>query len=138
MSIDLSKLTPAAWWVENENGDLGSDGSELPVNVLVGDQEDRVCQCNVGECEPVTNAAFIALARNAFDVAMRRGWGFTGINGHYWPIDPQEFHHVLIEFRGHFAGLSLPDWPDPFTALTEADKWMEEREVAKGGDHAAN
>jgi len=58
MSIDLSKLTPAPWIADRRE-------IEVPENFHIYDEG--------GHNEE--DAAFIALARNAFDVMMRRGWG---------------------------------------------------------------
>lgn len=67
-----------------------------------------------------TDAEFYLLARQAFDVMMRRGW-------YAYPA-------LLVGSQAwRVAGLSMPDdremdrlglfFSDPFTALVEADKW---------------
>lgn len=73
-------------------------------------------------------AAFYALARNAFDVLMRRRWlvecitppcdGFP--DGPGWTAS---FHGMYMDPNE----CMLPGgFPDPFTALVEADKWYRE------------
>ena len=114
MSIDLSKLTPAPWeCIADQNGYF---------NLCYG---PRVIAQFVhrDECE---SASF---ARNALDVMMRRGWHAEYRNVSYaekplrmaWvaAYHDNEDGHVLIT-----AG----DFPDPFTALVEADKWLTARE----------
>ena len=74
--------------------------------------------CSVSVAEFPGNAEFIALARNAYDVMMRRGWcaepkrdgqwGVRKFNNHFYPNGPQGV---------------VTSWPCPFTALVEADKW---------------
>lgn len=46
--------TPGPWWVLEEQDS---------VSVLIGDQDDRVCELHHGECLPFENANFIAHAR---------------------------------------------------------------------------
>ncbi len=96
--MDLTKLTPAPWhdeddYVFEEHG------------VCVAELRMR----SVGEESSATDAAFIALARNAFDVTIRRGWTAHLLFNNCWG--------VLQGKQG---------WPtagDPFTALVEADAW---------------
>lgn len=52
--------TPGEWW---SIGSMPTPGVEQDFNVVVGDQEDRVCECHEGECRPQENAEFIAAAR---------------------------------------------------------------------------
>ena len=72
------------------------------------------------------NFEFIALARNAFDVMMRRGW----IAVQHCMTPGQETWIVLNKFkvaveRGGNSGVYF-EAADPFTALVEADKWYKE------------
>lgn len=112
--MDLSKLTPAPW--EAVYG-LPSVDMRVYVPGEEGD-ERRYAICATEEKYVVgpepngddTDALFIALARNAFDVMMRRGWGVAKeLDG--WSV----FGNGIV--RGN------PGVPDPFTALVEADKW---------------
>ena len=73
------------------------------------------------------DAAFIALARNAFDVMMRRGWYPVFSPEHNrWTVCTQGLWNrmsgeLALSFRDatHFCG-------NPFAALVEADKWYAE------------
>lgn len=58
---------------------------------------------------------FIALARNAFDVLMRRGWHPSRDSAGGWWC---EYVHA----------------PDPFTALVLADEWYKTREGEEAGE----
>jgi hypothetical protein len=57
--------TPDEWWVLDGAGHESSvpDGS---LHILIGDQEDRVCEIHIGDCEGYerANATFIAASRN--------------------------------------------------------------------------
>lgn len=95
--IDLSKLTPAPWTSTADNGTNAA------------------------------NAAFVALARNAFDVMMRRGWGVTPA----YEKPPYDEFCVQDSADQQIRGLIAKTWPDPFTALVEADKWYKENVESK-------
>jgi hypothetical protein len=68
---------------------------------------------------------FCCLARQAFDVMMRRRWTsvpmLRGLGEHWWGVrlengaDPELKYIVESPTRGMFK--------DPFTALVEADEW---------------
>ena len=92
--MDLSKLTPAPWVI---GGDL-----------------------HLGETGWSTEFAdieFIELARNAFDVMMRRGW--NPVRGYYSDASLWAAEDV----DGTICDLHATD---PFTALVAADKWYRE------------
>jgi hypothetical protein len=72
------------------------------------------------------DAAFIALARNAFDVMMRRGWGIFRLKDETWRV--QDEFSLWLWNDGRFF-----DGPDPFTALVEADRWYRENVEGKTG-----
>lgn len=84
------------------------------------------------ECEPDLAALeFAALARNAFDVMMRRGW--CALRDEY--ADDPSAAWFLYYHRTNFLTreeLRLETWraehgfPDPFTALVEAERWYKE------------
>ncbi len=116
MPIDLSKLSPAPW-TANSFGE-------------VYDPEGRVADCGF-----VEDAEFIALARNAFDVMMRRGWiptRWLSVSGK-WGVFTDTGDGVPLELQ------KWPDdaWPDPFTALVEADRWLTAREQPPAAPPAA-
>lgn len=103
--MDLSKLTPAPWKCYLGAGG-GADGFRTSKSV----KKERNAE---------TDAEFIALARNAFDIMMRHpSWTLRAcLDGEYrayWHIEDD------LENRLGCGGY------DPFTALAEADKWYKE------------
>ena len=113
--MDVSKLTPAPWEAEEFDSDYGSGALYAkPHGRFIGVMGENY-----------TDAEFIALARNAFDVMMRRGWRVGKKPG---CVDA-----FVVESWQQVEGKILwsPVWPghvssDPFTALVEADKWYKE------------
>lgn len=85
-TIDLANLTPAPWI----SAPFKSDGSG-------------------GTWLDIADAHFIAIARNAFDVMMRRGWSVKCFQSGRWYVDNGSEY--------------LNSADDPFTALLEADAW---------------
>jgi hypothetical protein len=125
--IDLSKLTRAPWHANMGWHHGGAVSTPCGRIELGEDRED--------------DAAFIALARNAFDVLQRRGWSIC--REHLWgdPVRrnklawivrwPNYLDGKLGEIVGPL-GNELIWAADPFTALVEADKWY--REQVEGRD----
>ena len=110
MSIDLNKLTPAPWTPHRYMQPASGNRYALL---------DPSCQ---SYCDSKTDMEFAALARNAFDVMMRRGWmprryrdGTFGVQNEFgdWPIE-------LTGWKPKHQ------FSDPFTALVEADCWYTE------------
>jgi hypothetical protein len=91
--MDMSKLTPAPW---------GKDWHA------------------VEGCCSETDSEFIALARNAFDVLMRRGWAVAKHFDHWAVFYNDDDMTWVVPWD------QWPKWSDPFTALVEADKWYKE------------
>lgn len=138
--MDLSKLTPAPWhagrmdtvsydgdgtgpyknvYHDNPKGKMHL-GERLPDTVARGEGDADECRAN---------AEFIALARNAFDVMMRRGWQVLLIDGK-WHV----FDRILPDGKGFgwIGGVGAYEIPaDPFTALVEADAWYKANIEAK-------
>lgn len=112
MNIDLTKLSPAPWEAIVVDSEDGSYDIEDPRHVEVGNVNGK------------TDAEFIALARNAFDVQVRRGWfavpKYFNRPGTFW-IVRTSIPNCAIEWK---------EWPDPFTALVEADRWATDQENA--------
>jgi len=112
--MDLSKLTPAPW-------EAMYAGEQPCVKDVVG-PDSHLFQPDFGTD---TDAEFIALAREAFDVMIRREWWavprYSHRPGSFWivrsPNDIEPIDGLIDEIGG---------WPDPFTALVEADKWYKE------------
>lgn len=141
MSIDLKKLTPAPWRIKsNHCRRIYGNAGEPPV--LMNDF-DLVC-----EVDPVTinrglkvsefgtgkqfppveylydradaDAEFIALARNAFDILLRRNWSVIKEPGNVFSIQQ-------VGWDGRFHGFAN-SFNDPYTAVVEAEKWFVETE----------
>lgn len=110
--MDLSKLSPAEDWNSEIDRDRHMDDSGFWA--CTPERETRE--------EASVDAQFVDLARNAFDVMMRRKWSPMHVcqDDHSdeeqwgWKV----FSHGLAAYVGDPADL----WPDPFTALVEADK----------------
>lgn len=114
MSIDLSKLTPAPWEATRWRVCAGiGEGERIEVVCDTANNKETRTEANA------LKAAFIALARNAFDVMMRRGWHANLYKGS--PPEGGMWYVDVPEMR-----IAIPAWPDPFTALVEADKWYRE------------
>lgn len=120
--IDLTKLSPAPWDAVRISDDVavvvhkGGPASFTSIFHNTGNLDEWPWANE-------SDADFIALARNAIDVMMRRGWyaalereGF--VNRNKW---------IVREKTGMcVAGAGAVEYPDPFTALVEADKWYRE------------
>lgn len=117
--MNLENLTPAPWAVTGLVDELH----------IVGDYESKdhwdTWIAHMTQDDGQTDAAFIALARNAFDVMMRRGWAntrqFHADGKITWGADFCRF-----DPKSFFEFSNLPhanSFDDPFTALVEADKW---------------
>jgi hypothetical protein len=128
--IDLEKLTPAPW--QESAGIVSTETEPFP----------RLADCTWGDVDDdqtEANARFIALARNAFDVMMRRGWGVrqaqSGKRKGMWFAfegDGVALHKDAWDF-GRVQGLrdAVFFHADPLTALIEADRWYRENVEAK-------
>jgi hypothetical protein len=105
--IDMEKLT-AAPWVACDRSHWGHSPHEV---TGLWEQGGTMIASGISQH---SDAAFIALARNAFDVMIRRGWSATpiGKTGYWTVLDCVP--HLRIADR------------DPFTALVDADKFMKE------------
>ncbi len=123
--IDLTKLTPAPWTVEKQF----SNGCEITPHINGPDR--KWVALVVGSphlgFDPYPDAEFIALARNAFDVMMRRGWGVKRMPHKFarqWYVgfDSKGFDTILSREKTGYVHCHA----DPFTALVEADRWYRE------------
>lgn len=116
--MDMSKLSPAPWEAQ-----IVPDGALTAAAVLRvpwGGTKDTIY---FGQ--NLDDAEFMALARNAFDVMMRRGWGVVHrSSGWFVPIPDEGFWNETAFRKMRF--------PDPFTALVESDKWYREHVEGKG------
>lgn len=114
MSIDLTKLFSAPW--KRGEGDpytvVGAGGS--PILLSEWDNDDGIACLE-----------FAALARNAFDVQMRRGWETYRKNDGRWYVAMKGIENGAdryFQLYHHFPN----GWSDPFTALVETDAWYRE------------
>lgn len=78
-----------------------------------------------GPAQSVDDKEFAALARNAFDVMMRRGWTVKKLypDKSEWGIETRKGWWFENASQNGESMNSLCWYPDPFTALVEADKW---------------
>jgi hypothetical protein len=133
--FDLEKLTPAPWRVCPTRGEEDPEsGADTLIETTADVQYKAVVfmgwydGLHLGCTKP--DAAFIALARNAFDVMMRRGWNpLMTSNG--WSVSDFHRKRVYDKARTFRDWVLEQEWPDPFTALVEADRWMKEQEASK-------
>lgn len=114
--MDISGLAPAPWKASGchiESAPIHADGGRMVIYDEGGHND--------------VDAAFIALARNAFDVMMRRrweahwsaeGWWVDGEDKGYGGYDANDWHPGMFQ-----KWLDEYLWSDPYTALVEADKW---------------
>lgn len=124
MSIDLMRLSPAPWEADGFGSDEHGWGFGVVCKDTKGQGDFLVRAAEMSKAD----AEFCALARNAFDVMMRRGWWSVPQKcGETW-IAMNAFA-VQIE-RGGNTGIYFVS-PDPFTCLVEADRWFKEHVDAK-------
>lgn len=75
---------------------------------------------------------FIILARNAWDVMVRRGWGVHRRHPEGWVVSGMLGECHLSDAHLAFAEwVSMTIFQDPFTALVEADRWYKENVETK-------
>lgn len=123
--MDLEKLTSAPWEWHAEDGSLltlSQAGDDVAGHVLscapCGACQKRGAPC-LGPSK--ADAEFIALARNAFDVMMRRGWCPVLRDKGEWVVqDGEEWVYRFANYGGDGSRINAAD---PFTALVEADRW---------------
>ena len=119
MSFDPNKLTPAPWDA-NSNETALAVWHDSKVMVASGWSVHHSDKTPSTE-EKNANMAFIALARNAFDVMMRRGWhAYFDEAAQGWFLGG---HHGSLNAFSQSVGACFSD---PFTALVEADKFYRE------------
>ncbi len=114
--MDLGKSTMVTW----------SAGVAGNANLVAFDGED-IRPIAHFFCDEDRDRAVIA--SQAFDVMMRRGWtaGTDGV-GRGWYVSNRDMMKAIYDDN-------IPEpkriWPDPFTALVEADKWYAENIESK-------
>jgi hypothetical protein len=134
--MDLSKISPAPWQAD-ERVRCAAVYSGEKVNCF-DDLDDVICYKEFGEPASearIANWEFIALARNAFDVMMRRRWFVVPQS---WAFDEGKGAKIVRRWGVRGDGFDLDEIPrngtfsDPFTALVEADRWYKEYVDSKG------
>ena len=136
--IDLSKLTPAPLTARSKGQvTLHPSGQTItvPAHVVRLDKDDqgRNRTTMVADFhQSQADAEFHVIARNAFDIMMRRGWHASseikndgtvqwwvcGLDCGHGGYDSMDYHDG--EFEKY---LTNTRWPDPFTAIVSAEAW---------------
>lgn len=123
--MDLSKLPPAKLGIEKDPTELRrvalSYQHEYEPGEFASVWAAREMDWDFAE--------FIAIARAAFDVMMRRGWNpmLNPCDEKTWRVDMNDGTCFAYGHEDEFnEGVNPADWPDPFTALVEADRWYRE------------
>lgn len=68
--------------------------------------------------------------QQAEEIQMRRGWMVAPVDGYFASIKDTEYGTRWCVPNIHWPN-AVPYWPDPKTALIEADKWIREQEARK-------
>lgn len=115
--MDLTKLTPEPWEAVRQADlrTLQPTGTFVLAHGNLDIAEFR--KPSPGEAE--TNADFTALARKAFGVMMRRGWGTEAVTTS--EREPIVWRFTVVKHNGEPASDRV--FFDPFTALVEVDQW---------------
>lgn len=117
--VNLKKLTPEPW-IDKKS----VHGNKYRYIHFKGSSTEEYTTL---ELKP-TDARFIALARKAFGIMMRRGWQTYPLEDGWWEVANGD---------GKWWGEVLPPilaWSNPFTALVEADKWYVKNVERKSND----
>lgn len=130
MTFDPSKLRPLPLTVREEtwNGPR-TEGTGL---WLVEEADGN----GVATYQYPDDAEFHVLARQAFDVMMRRGWWACRIAGSTpieWRVSTYSEPSLTPTNSGFRSWCRSHAFSDPFTALVAADRWLREREVKADG-----
>ena len=114
MTFDLSKLSPAPWFLAQQGPMLSVCSEGQPI---IADMANYL-RANYRD-----DAEFIALARNVFDIMVRRGWWVAPLE----VVSPPR----TIWFVVGGIGTRRFNATDPFSALIAADKWYREHVECK-------
>jgi hypothetical protein len=117
--VDASKLSPAPWEANPSSWAHGK-GWVIGGKTKFGHDSIEVRMLGAGVSE--ANAEFIALARNAFDVMLRRKWGI-GKGSEGWFVSGILGEAHLSSAHADFVEKFLFDHQNPFEMLIEADAW---------------
>lgn len=120
--MDLSKLRPAPWHVERFRRSVGKEFFHY-YDLTYGPADDPAERFSVLDDSNLESEEaalrFAALARNAFDIQMRRGWGVENVDDGWrvnkWDADAEGSRFYLWVLK--------QSEPNPLIALVEAEKW---------------
>ena len=130
--LEIESLTPAPWVCDERVGTVGVFAGQPPECLThecprciasksaSWDTSTGISGWSWNDAD-IADMQFIALARNAFDVMMRRGWYSQKAKNEKFVT-----WYVWDESDSPAIKISVQDsakWNDPFTALVEADKW---------------
>lgn len=119
MALDLSKLTPAPWELVLQDWQ--------PPQLLAADKMSGLI--GTGHTESAeAMLQFAALARNAFDVKVRRGWSEIRIDGLWMAVDDRgrPIDDTWLVQHPDRTPTMQRFWPYPYISLVEANKWYRE------------
>ena len=120
--MDLNKLTPAPWEVIC---DVESGGFFIPsptgFPMLLPEEDDEEC---------LDQLRFCALARNAYDVKIRRGWSEMRVPKGWIVVRPTFADQGWQYFPVLHPGTVIYQFP--LVGLVEADNYQSKEEVAHG------
>ena len=138
--MDLEKLSPAPWIFDERVRCMAIYAG--PAVSCFDDLEETVAYIGWGVGGPPWEHArrradwsFCALARNAFDIMMRRGWSVDQIRpGGTWIVSNPAWAQREYPMYGKVFAKA----DDPFTALVLAEKWYIENAETTAMGRAAN
>ncbi len=113
--MNVSKISPAPWYLSKTKYDYSIVSEPSPP----GQNGILSLWCSghlTGDYKwNDDNGEFIALARNAFDIMLRRRWypvTDSRLDGNAWIVPTKDGYYGV--------------WADPFTAMVETEKWYKE------------
>ncbi len=112
--MDMSKVTPAPWRID-ECSDNATTAITGPTLEDTESSKGRVMQYPGDE-----------VARAAYDVMQRRGWGVRKIGESWTPVENDAAGRMFWQMPWIMRQISceVRGWDNPFTALVAADAWM--------------
>jgi hypothetical protein len=122
--MDLSKLTPAPWaWTDKIGwSGLVHEDSLFMFATCAEHPPSKMIHHGRIEFDKQADKDFIVLARQAFEVMMRRQWGVGVQEDGFFVTSILGLCH-LSDTHAKFVEYAMVGKPDPFTALIEADEW---------------
>lgn len=125
--MDLTKLAPAPWAVTLTPAPMDS------LQIARPDGYPMLLPADDDHPADLAALEFAALARNAFDIMLRRGWSaLKSPASDKWRVDTDDGCYFAWG-REEEEGVEPAEWPDPFSALVAADEWYRAHVEAKAG-----